>query len=288
MLKRRIAATLVVKDGVVVQSIGFRRYLPVGKPTIAVEFLNDWGIDEILLLDISATRAGSPPDFDMVRRAAARCRVPLTVGGGIAHLDHVRELMHSGADKVCFNQAALQQRDLLTRTAQLFGDQAVVVSIDCVATDSGHRVYDYLTDDVLTDAPANLARQLQDLGAGEILVTAADRDGARCGFDVELVRSVCSAVTLPVICCGGAGSAEHFVEALRNTEASAVAAGNFFHYTEHSVTTVKAIVCREVTVRHESHASYFDTSFDDSGRLLKRDDQELEKMRFVLIEKEVI
>jgi len=288
VLKRRIAATLVVLDGVVVQSIGFRRYLPVGKPAIAVEFLNDWGVDEILLLDISATRAGRPPDFDMVSKAAARCRVPLTVGGGIAHLDHVRQLMHSGADKVCFNQAALYQPDLLRRTAQVFGDQCVVASIDSVATDNGPRVFDYQTGRIRSEEPAELARKLQELGAGEILITSVDSDGSRNGFDLDLVRSVCNAVTLPVICCGGAGTAAHFVEVLQSTEVSAAAAANFFHFTEHAVTTVKALVSRDVPVRHESHASYADTRFDASGRLLKRDDLELESMRFVLIEKEVI
>ena len=113
MLKKRIVAVLVVKEGVVVQSIGFQRYLPIGKPSIAVEFLNEWGIDEIILLDITATRTGSPPNFDLIRSTARHCRVPLTVGGGISCLAHVHELMHCGADKVAFNQVALRNPDLL-------------------------------------------------------------------------------------------------------------------------------------------------------------------------------
>ncbi len=288
MLKKRIAATLVVKDGVVVQSIGFKRYLPVGRPAIAVEFLNDWGVDEILLLDISATRAGRPPDFDLVSAAAARCRVPLTVGGGIAHIDHVRQLMQSGADKVCFNQAALHNPALLGQTAHMFGDQCVVASIDGIATGNGPRVFDYLTGRIGADAPAEMASRMQDLGVGEVLINSVDRDGSRRGFDLDLVRSVCAAVTLPVICCGGAGSAGHFAEVLTKTGASAAAAANFFHFTEHSVTTVKACVSPEVPVRHESHACYADACFDDAGRLLKRSDQELENMRFIMVEMEVI
>lgn len=288
MLKKRIAATLAVKDGIVVQSIGFKRYLPVGRPAVAIEFLNDWGVDEILLLDISATRTGRPPDFDLVFEAAARCRVPLTVGGGITHIDHVRQLMHSGADKVCFNQAVLSNPDLLRQTAQVFGDQCVVASIDSIATSDGPRVFDYLTGCANADAPSEIARRAQTLGAGEILINSVDRDGSRSGFDLELVRNVSNAVTLPVICCGGAGTAAHFTEVLRDTGASAAAAANFFHFTEHSVTTVKAQISRELPVRHESHASYVDASFDEAGRLLKRNDQELESMRFVLIEKEVI
>ena len=288
MLKRRIVATLVFRDGIIVQSIGFKRYLPVGKPAIAVEFLNDWGVDEILLLDISASRARRPPDFAMISQAAAGCRVPLAVGGGITHLDHVRQLMHAGADKICFNQAVLHQPELLGETARVFGNQCVVASIDGIATDDGLRVYDYITSTVRSETPAEMAKHLQTLGAGEILLNSVDRDGSQRGFDLDLVRSVCDAVNLPVTCCGGAGGAGHFAEVLTKTGASAAAASNFFHFTEQSVTTVKAQIKREVLIRHESHASFEGACFDEVGRLLKRSDQELESMRFVIIEKEDI
>lgn len=288
MLKRRIVATLVVKGGIVVQSMGFGRYLPVGRPAIAVEFLNQWGIDEIVLLDIDATRDGRPPDFAMVRSASARCHVPLTVGGGIRSVDHVGELLHCGADKVAFNQAALIQPDLLGETARVFGDQCVVASIDALRTESGHRVYDYRRRRTLDDAPGELATRLQNIGVGEILINSVDRDGSYRGFDLDLIEGVCAAVTVPVICCGGAGNARHFVEVFQVTRTSAAAAGNFFHFSEHSVTTVKAQVTREVPVRHETHADYLGSRFDPDGRLLKKDDEELEHMLFVRIEKEVI
>jgi imidazole glycerol-phosphate synthase subunit HisF len=288
MLKKRIAASILVKDGVVVQSLGFSRYLPVGRPAIAIEFVNAWGIDEILLIDISATRASRPPDFKMVSVAAAHCGVPLAVGGGIANLDHVKQLMHSGADKVCFNQAALNNPELIRQTAHMFGEQCVVASIDSITTRLGPRVYDYLTATVKDEAPSDMARRMQDLGVGEILINSVDRDGSRTGFDLELAHSVSSAVTLPVICCGGAGIATHFAEIFQNTGVSAAAAANFFHFTEHSVTTVKAQLSRELPVRHESYASYVDACFDNDGRLLKKPDQELERMRFVIIEKEFI
>jgi cyclase len=288
MLKKRIIATLVVKDGIVVQSTGFSRYLPIGKPAIAVEFLNQWGIDEIILLDIDATRNGHPPDFGMVREAAVRCHVPLTVGGGITQLDHIKQLMQCGADKVALNQAALHRPDLLTAAARVFGDQCIVASIDTLLTDAGHRVYDYRQGCVLAHTPAELAAQMQKIGAGEILINAVDRDGSYRGFDLDLIDSVCAAVTLPVICCGGAGNARHFVEVFRRTRVSAAAAANFFHFTEHSVTTIKAQINRKVPVRYETHADYTSNRFDDAGRLLKKDDRELEEMLFVHIEKEVI
>lgn len=288
MLKKRIVATLVVKDGIVVQSLGFDRYLPVGRPEIAVEFLNQWGIDEIILLDIDATRKGRPPDFAMVKDASIHCRVPLTVGGGVTQIAHIKQLMHCGADKVSFNQSALHQSDLLTEASRMFGVQCVVASIDSLLTDTGHRVYDYRQRSAQAQKPAELAKQLQQLGAGEILINSIDRDGTYRGFDLELINSVCAAVTVPVICCGGAGNAQHFVDVFRQTRVSAAAAANFFHFTEHSVTTVKAQVNREVPVRHETHADYAGSRFDEVGRLLKRDDRELEAMLFVHIEKEVI
>lgn len=288
MLKKRIAALILVKDGIVVQSVGFRRYLPVGSPVIAIEFLNDWGIDEIFLIDISASQMRRSPDFKMVSDAAARCSVPLAVGGGIANLDHVKQLMHSGADKVCFNQAILNNQDLIRQVAHIFGEQCVVASIDCVRTSLGPRVYDYLTLSVKDETPAEMARRMRDLGVGEILINSVDRDGSCTGFDIELALSVSNAVTLPVICCGGAGRAAHFIEILRDTGVCAAAAANFFHFTEHSVTTVKAQLSRELAVRHESYASYVDAHFDNDGRLLKKPDQELERMRFFIVEKDVI
>lgn len=288
MLKKRIAAILVVKDGIVVQSRGFARYMPVGKPAIAAEFLDNWGIDEIVLLDISATGNGRAPDYAMVRNVSTRCRVPLTVGGGIASVDHILELMHCGADKVSFNQAALHRPALLAESAKLFGAQCVVASIDAVRVDGSYRVYDYLERKALRATAAELARQLQELGAGEILINSIDQDGAQRGFDLDLIHSVCAAVTVPVICCGGAGSPQHFVEVLEGTHASAAAAANFFHFTEHSVTLTKALVGRRVPVRRDTHASYESNCFDSAGRLLKKDDRELEELLYHRVEKEVI
>jgi cyclase len=288
MLKKRIVAVLVVKDGLVVQSIGFRRYLPVGKPAIAVEFLNQWGIDEIILLDILATLGSRAPDFATVREAARRCRVPLTVGGGITSLDHIHELMHCGADKVAFNQAALHQTALLTDAARVFGDQCVVASIDACATNAGHQVYDYRQREILPLTPWDHAKHMQEAGAGEILINSVDRDGIKCGFDLDLIHRTCTAVTIPVIACGGAGSPAHFLDVLEKTETSAIAAANFFHFFEHSVTITKALANQQHPVRHETHARYRDNRIDEMGRLFKKDDKTLEELLYLKIEKEVI
>ena len=288
MLKKRVLATLVVRDGIVVQSVGFRRYLPVGRPQIAVEFLNQWGVDEIILLDISATAVGRGPDLGLVRDVAKRCFVPLTVGGGIHSLDQARALIRCGADKVAFNQAALHAPELLASTAEVFGSQCVVAAIDAVRHPDGYRVYDYRSRQAMAWEVGEFAASLVVRGAGEVFINSVDRDGTKQGFDLPLIREVCAAVGVPVICCGGAGVSEHFAEVFRETLVHAAAAANFFHFTEHSVTTTKAILQSSVPVRHDTHADYAGSTFDAAGRLLKKSDQILEDMRFMRIEKEVI
>lgn len=288
MLKKRIIANLVVKNGVVVQSIGFRKYLPVGKPDIAIEFLNQWGIDEIILTDISASARGIGPDFDMIRKATKKCFVPLTIGGGITHVDHIKELMHCGADKIALNQAALYQPEFITEAAHIFGNQCVVVSIDGIQTANGYWVYDYLQKKITGHKPGDFARMAQEAGTGEILINSIDRDGSYLGYDLPLVNEVCAHVNIPVIACGGAKNASHMIEVLKHTNASAASAGNFFHFTEHSVNITKTHIKKALDVRLETHANYTDSKLDSNMRLAKKDDQTLEHMLYLRIEKETI
>lgn len=288
MLKKRIIANLVVKNGVVVQSMGFRKYLPVGKPEIAIEFLNQWGIDEIILTDISASALGKGPDFKMIRNATKKCFVPLTVGGGITHIDHIKDLMHCGADKITLNQVALYQNNLITEAARVFGNQCVVISIDGIATDDGYRVYDYLNKKATVFKPGAFADAKQQAGAGEILINSVDRDGSYLGYDLELINEVFSNVNVPVIACGGAKNANDMIRVLLATNASAAAAGNFFHFTEHSVNTTKARLKYELDIRIETHADYAESIFDGNMRILKKEDELLEHMMYVNIEKEII
>lgn len=288
MLKKRIIANVVVKDGIVVQSINFKKYLPVGKPLIALEFLNNWGIDEIILTDISASRKNEKPDFAQIRKATGRCHVPLTVGGGIKTIEDIKELMHCGADKISLNQSAIKNPILITEAAHIFGDQCIVVSVDAVKTENGYRVYDYVTGKTIDASPDDFCLKAQELGAGEILINSVDRDGSYEGFDIELINSVCNKVTVPVICCGGAKNANDFIEALTKTNASAVCAANFFHFTEHSVNTTKTNILKKTDVRLETHADYKENGFDSELRLRKKKDEVLEEMLFIKIEKEII
>jgi cyclase len=221
--------------------------------------------------------------------ALALLVVPLTVGGGITNIEHIFGLMHCGADKISLNQAALHQPALLREAAKQFGAQCVVTSIDALKVDGSYYVYDYLQRNALSTTPAELARQAQEQGAGEILINSVERDGAKCSFDLQLINDVCAAVTVPVISCGGAGKPQHFIDVLESTPASGVAAANFFHFTEHSVSTTKALIKRKgLPVRHESYAGYINNSFDDAGRLLKKTDTELEELLYRPVTREVI
>ena len=288
MLKKRIAANLVVKDGIVVQSINFRKYLPVGKPSIAIEFLNQWGIDEIILTDISASRYKRAPDFKMIRNATQKCYVPLTVGGGISDINHIKELMHCGADKISLNQSAIYKPELITQAAHIFGNQCVVISIDAIHEKTSYKVYDYLKKQPLDITPHEFAKKVEDMGAGEILINSVDKDGSYAGYDIELINAVCNVVTVPVICCGGAKNAKDLIDVFKATKVSAASAANFFHFIEHSVNITKANVRKEVDVRVETFADYKESDFDDSVRLRRKDDKILEEMLFVRIEKEII
>jgi cyclase len=288
MLKKRIVANVVVKDGVVVQSIHFKKYLPVGKPNIAIEFLNNWGIDEIILTDISATKNNRLPNFNMVKHASKKCYVPLTVGGGIKSIEQIKELMHCGADKISLNHQALSNPKLITEAAHIFGDQCIVVSIDAKKVNGTYKVYDYTTGNTTDIDVASFCKQSEEAGAGEILVNSVDRDGSYEGFDIDLYNQVCEVVSIPVIACGGAKNAQDFVMLISQTNVSAACAANFFHFTEHSVNTTKANILKQLPIRIETFANYSESIFDKEYRLLKQSDEALEKMLFVKIEKEII
>ena len=282
MLKKRVAATLIVKNNIVVQSIGFKRHLPVGSPSVAVEYLNSWGIDEIIYLDISASMNHRRPNFDLVRSISKFCRVPLTVGGGINSIDDIHSLMLSGADKVCFNQTALHNPSLISQAARIFGNQCIVASVDSKTVSNNHYVYDYVTNSCLTISPNELALRMQLLGAGEIFLNSVDNDGQKEGFDVPLINHTMIELSIPLIACGGAGKPNDFKEVLDSTKASALAAGNFFHYYEHSVTLTKQVLFSSgYNIRHETYFTYADNPIDSNGRLNKKDDYTLQGLLYI-------
>jgi len=280
---------MTVKDNIVVQSIGFKQYLPVGRLAVAIEFLSQWGIDEIAILDISATAEKRGPNFKLIAQAAKKCFTPLAVGGGIRDIADMRKLNQLGAEKIIINNLALSQGEIIKKAAEIFGSQFIVVSIDAKKVGGTYEVFSDGGQKPIGLEVGVFARKVEQLGAGEIFLNSIDQDGSKKGFDLRLIDAVVSKVTVPVIACGGAGEPDHFREAIIKTKASAIAAGNFFHFTEHSPIVLKSFLkSTRVPVRLETYAQYNDATFDRSGRLQKRPEQYLNTLRFTYLPEEII
>ncbi|MEK7124316.1 MAG: imidazole glycerol phosphate synthase cyclase subunit, partial [Patescibacteria group bacterium] len=284
-----IIGCLIIKDGRVVQSIGFNKYLPIGRVDVAVEFLNKWGIDEIVLLDIDATRDGKEPDFKLVTEVSKKSFAPLTVGGGIKNIKDIKKLVYCGADKISINAIALKNPKIITEAAEIFGVQCIVVSMDVKKHKNHYEVYSDNGKKATGLDPITWAKKVEAMGAGEIFLNSIDRDGSKSGYEIKLIKAVSSAVSIPLIACGGAGHPKHFLEVFKKTGALAAAAGNFFQFTEHSPITVKSYLLKnKVDVRLDSHADYKDINFVNNGRIGKRADEYLRKLRFEYISDEII
>jgi cyclase len=248
MLKVRVIPCLDVKDGRVVKGVQFVSLRDAGDPVEQAAAYDAAGADELMFLDITASHENRKAIFDVIARTAEVCFMPLGVGGGIREVADARKLLRAGADKVSINTAAVENRDLISACADAFGSQAVVVAIDAKhgasrsgdGRNAGWRVFTYGgRNDTGLDVVA-YAEEAVRRGAGEILLTSMDRDGAKTGYDVELLAAVTGAVGVPVIASGGAGSAAHMVEAVKAGGADAVLAASIFHFGEITIGEVKA------------------------------------------------
>jgi imidazole glycerol-phosphate synthase subunit HisF len=240
MPKIRVMPTLLFKDVGLVKGVAFDSWRRVGSAMQAVKVYNMREVDELVYLDITATNDGRPPDFETVDDLADECFMPLTVGGGVRTVEHVRRLLKVGADKVAINSAAVEQPALIREIADRFGSQCVVVSIDARRrADGTYESYTHAGRRPVGKDPAALAKDAEAMGAGEVLLTSIDRDGTLQGYDVELTRLVSDAVSIPVIASGGAGTYAHMAEVLRGGRASAVAAASMYHFTEQTPLAAK-------------------------------------------------
>jgi imidazole glycerol-phosphate synthase subunit HisF len=240
MLAKRVIPCLDVKDGRVVKGVRFVDLRDAGDPVEAALAYDAQGADELVFLDITASHEDRRTMLDVVRRTAEGIYMPLTVGGGIRSIDDVRRLLRAGADKVSLNTAALAEPALIRAAAERFGSQCIVVAIDA-RRGSGERwgVYTHGGRRPAGRDAVAWAREAVALGAGEILLTSMDRDGTKDGYDLELTRAIADAVTVPVIASGGAGTLEHFREALVEGDASAALAASLFHFGIHTIAEVK-------------------------------------------------
>ena len=250
MLSRRIIACLDVRDGQVVKGVQFQQLRHAGDPAELARRYNVEGIDEVVVLDITATLETRQALARTIRAVAHEIFLPLTVGGGIRTEADADAVVEAGADKVSLNTAALRQPDLITKLAGRYGSQAIIVAIDAKRSADGFAVFVRSgTTDAARDAVA-WAREAEDRGAGEILLTSMDRDGTKAGFDCEMTAAVSDAVNIPVIASGGAGTFDHFVDVFSDGHADAALAASIFHYAESSVTDLKQhLRARRIPVR---------------------------------------
>ena len=239
MLTKRIIACLDVRDGQVVKGVQFQQLRHAGDPGELARRYNVEGIDEVVVLDITATLESRQALARTINAVAREIFLPLTVGGGIRSEDDAAAAIEAGADKVSLNTAALRSPELITTLARRYGSQAVIVAIDAKRQGDGFGVFVRSgTTDAARDA-VEWARQAESRGAGEILLTSMDRDGTKSGFDCELTAAVSEAVDIPVIASGGAGTFDHFTDVFTSGRADAALAASIFHYAESSVSDLK-------------------------------------------------
>lgn len=289
MLNKRIIAIVVVKNNIVVQSFNFSNYLPIGSPEITLEYLNNWGIDEIIYLDIDATKLKSEPNYLKIKNSTKKCYVPITYGGGIRSLDQISKLMDCGIDKISLNQTVLKNPSFIQKVANRYGNQCVVCSLDLMYTKDGLKTFDYIKKNVLDELPYDLIRKYEENGAGELLINFVNRDGMYNGFEIDEIQKICDITNIPVIAAGGAKNGYSYVDLFSKTKVDAGCAGNYFHFTEHSVTKTKAILNNYVNdIRIDETLNYQKNKFDKTGRLIKKLDSDLEKMLYIKIKEDRI
>jgi len=239
MLAKRLIACLDVRDVSVVKGINFKGLRNAGDPRELGTRYNEEGIDELTVLDVTATIEGRRALLDTIRQVSRQIFIPLAVGGGIRSMDDARAIIDAGADKVSLNSAALADPALITNVARVYGSQAVIVAIDAKRAGDRFEVFGRSGTARETREAIGWAVEAADRGAGEILLTSIDRDGTRSGFDCELTAAVSRSVSIPVIASGGAGVPEHFVDVFGPGRADAALAASIFHFSEHAVRDLK-------------------------------------------------
>lgn len=242
MLAKRIIPCLDVKDGRVVKGVNFVNLQDAGDPVETAALYDQAGADELVFLDITASSDQRKTILDVVRRTAEKVFIPFTVGGGISHVEDIREILRAGADKISINSAAVKNPGLITQGAKRFGSQCMVVAIDAKSKANPEEGWEVYIHGGRTNTGIDVlewVKKIESLGAGEILLTSMDADGTKDGYDLPLTSMVSQAVNIPVIASGGAGNMEHMYQAVTAGKADAVLAASIFHYGEYTVNQVK-------------------------------------------------
>ncbi len=242
MLKNRVIPVLLLKDGYLVRSERFSTYQIIGDPMHEVKRFNEWSVDELIYLDISDRRSYTSKREDhkiknlndslqILKEVSKTCFMPLAWGGGINTIDDIKERISMGADKVVINTSAVLGPDLISKSARIFGSQAIVVGVDVLSSNGKREVYINHGKQLAEVKLLDWVSEIEKLGAGEIFLNSIDRDGTGDGYDIELIKEIVNAVNIPVIVCGGVGCYEHYIDAIK-AGASAVASANIWHFKE--------------------------------------------------------
>ena len=246
MLKIRIIPCLDVKNGRIVKGVNFKNLKDAGDPVLTAQVYDELGADEICFLDIAATLEDRDVTLDLVRKTSEKCFIPITVGGGIRTIEDIRHLLLNGADKVSFNSAAIRDPDIISTAANKFGSQCIVVAIDAKKTKNDKwEIFSHGGTKETGIEAISFAKDMQERGAGEILLTSMDKDGTKDGYDIELTKLISDSLDIPVIASGGAGKLEHFKSVLEKGKASAILAASIFHFGEISIKQVKSYLRSE-------------------------------------------
>ena len=285
MLSKRIIGAVLMDSDQVIQSREFGNYLPVGRPEITVDYFSRWGADEILLIDVSRTRRGLEPNYQLIENCSIFSGVPLAYGGAVSSLDISRRVFLAGADKIVINAAA--SASLIRSISESFGSQSVILSIDIIKVGDSYKLYNYLTREYSAQTLEEYIGLLNSWGIGEILIQLVNRDGVKNGFDIDLINRISSQSHMPIIVLGGAGKSTHFSELFENTAAEAGAAANYLHFTEHSIAVLKSLLASNQFIRNDSLLRYSNHAFDDYDRLKKLDQEVLESLYYhkIVVEK---
>ena len=242
MLKKRIIPCLDIKDGRVVKGVQFLELKDAGNPVELASFYSKNGADELVFLDISATLEKRKTLAEMVTQLSKEINIPFTVGGGIQSVEDARLLLQSGADKVSINSAAVLNPDLITQISDAFGSQSLVVAIDIKKLDNDWYVFIKGGTESTGILAIDWAKKVEELGAGELLITSMNNDGSKDGFALEITNEISKAVSIPVIASGGAGNSQHFIDLFTKTEVSAGLAASIFHFNEVPISELKNVL----------------------------------------------
>ena len=239
MLKNRIIPCLDVKNGRVVKGINFVDLKDAGDPVEQAKIYSDGGADEICFLDITASNENRSTIYEVVKKTSEKCFVPLTVGGGVRSIEDINKLLNCGADKVSINTAAVQNPKIVMESSLKFGSQCIVVAIDAKKEANSWKIFTHGGRNKTDIDAIKFAKQMEEYGAGELLVTSMDRDGTQKGYDIDLMQKISETVNIPVIASGGVGNLDHLAEGITKGKANAVLAASIFHYGKYSIKEAK-------------------------------------------------